>query len=584
MINDSSFNTGREINTSLEDKQDALVSGTNIKTVDGQTVLGLGDLKSVKMVLITWADLKALRDAGNLIPGMQYRITDYVCTTVQEDSHSVGNKFDIIVTADAPSVLNERARAAHHTPDVYVTTFSDGVKKSCYVRYAQRVNWKLMYVVIDSATLKCCGAYAEDLSFNGMNLTVSNHASTDLTVSKTEEYCDYFHYTNFAKWELKYSLDNDTDRFAWADAVNGKGVIYWMKDEFGNECPYDFKNIVFDRKACIIANVVSNTQYFEVYHRDPAADITISDVPYYAYTNDDNTRTTIYFLSSGQLSVGSQAYDSDGNAISGVTLQYYLNSDCYNIFTFTNSLLNIESDTTWSSDASLNVSYSTDHWEISVNCYRNIVNFHTTAAGIKSLNKESLGFNIIQGKGNILGVGCHRNMVLRSETVLGSLCYDNVLNAGNSSTGGVLGSACHAIQSYGSNIFGASCKFIRLPSLARGNVFGASCSMIHLSSGSVENNMFGDNCGFITCGQIMLRCVFEKGCSNISILNRLYDCSFASQCQYLIVQAATGNTIYNVCVHKGVSGTSAQSKSLSLSTSETTETNVYTTNSSDVRV
>jgi len=27
--------------------------------------------------------------------------------------------------------------------------------------------------------------------------------------------------------------------------INGKGVIYYMKDEFGNECPYDFKNIVY---------------------------------------------------------------------------------------------------------------------------------------------------------------------------------------------------------------------------------------------------------------------------------------------------------------------------------------------------
>jgi hypothetical protein len=38
-------------------------------------------------------------------------------------------------------------------------------------------------------------------------------------------------------------LDNDSSRFAWADTENGEGVIYYMKDEFNNECPYDFKNI-----------------------------------------------------------------------------------------------------------------------------------------------------------------------------------------------------------------------------------------------------------------------------------------------------------------------------------------------------
>lgn len=48
-------------------------------------------------------------------------------------------------------------------------------------------------------------------------------------------------------WKLKYCIDNDTDRFGWADANNGKGIIYYMKDDRGNECPYDFKQIQFKR-------------------------------------------------------------------------------------------------------------------------------------------------------------------------------------------------------------------------------------------------------------------------------------------------------------------------------------------------
>lgn len=55
----------------------------------------------------------------------------------------------------------------------------------------------------------------------------------------------YFDGCNLEAWELKYCLDNDTTRFAWADTENGKGVIYYMRDEYNNECPYDFKNIQF---------------------------------------------------------------------------------------------------------------------------------------------------------------------------------------------------------------------------------------------------------------------------------------------------------------------------------------------------
>ena len=61
---------------------------------------------------------------------------------------------------------------------------------------------------------------------------------------------DYYFSNAGAKleaWELKYCLDNDSARFAWVDTTDGKGVIYWMKDEFNNECPYDFKNIQFKR-------------------------------------------------------------------------------------------------------------------------------------------------------------------------------------------------------------------------------------------------------------------------------------------------------------------------------------------------
>ena len=57
----------------------------------------------------------------------------------------------------------------------------------------------------------------------------------------------YFGGSQLKSWVLKYSLFNDPTRFGWAAETNGKGVIYFMRDEFGNECGYDFKNIQFKR-------------------------------------------------------------------------------------------------------------------------------------------------------------------------------------------------------------------------------------------------------------------------------------------------------------------------------------------------
>ena len=55
----------------------------------------------------------------------------------------------------------------------------------------------------------------------------------------------YFTNRKLGSWELRYCLDNDRTRFTWANTTTGKGVIYYMKDEYNNEAPYDFKNIQF---------------------------------------------------------------------------------------------------------------------------------------------------------------------------------------------------------------------------------------------------------------------------------------------------------------------------------------------------
>lgn len=51
--------------------------------------------------------------------------------------------------------------------------------------------------------------------------------------------------TNYLKWKVLYDINNDTSLYSWADTVNGKGVIYYLEDERGNCCDYDFKNIKF---------------------------------------------------------------------------------------------------------------------------------------------------------------------------------------------------------------------------------------------------------------------------------------------------------------------------------------------------
>lgn len=131
------------------------------------------------IMLTTYAELVAARDAGELIPGQFYQITDYVTRVKAElsDVRSAGHPFDIIVLATSSTLLLEQAWATQHDGDTY---------------------------------------------FDGHNLQA---------------------------WQLRYTLDNDASRQVWADTTDGRGTIVWMRDENGNECNYDFKNIQFLRYA-----------------------------------------------------------------------------------------------------------------------------------------------------------------------------------------------------------------------------------------------------------------------------------------------------------------------------------------------
>lgn len=72
---------------------------------------------------------------------------------------------------------------------------------------------------------------------------LSENALSETATAIRHEGDEHFANSSLSAWSIWYTLDNDTTRFAWADAENGKGVIYRMIDEWGNDCPYDFKNI-----------------------------------------------------------------------------------------------------------------------------------------------------------------------------------------------------------------------------------------------------------------------------------------------------------------------------------------------------
>ena len=392
----------------------SFLMGTDANGIDGKySQEALKDFftgaEAGKMTETSWAALKALRDGGKLVKGMQYRITDYATTTVQPETQSAGHQFDIIVTADSGSVLNENARAAIHAGDTY---FAD---------------------------------------------------------------------SKLQAWKLKYCLDNDTYRFAWADSANGKGVIYQMTDEFENDLPYDFKNIQFKRYKITAKTDASNP------------DSLVGG--YYGMRSSQNP-----YSAAGTLSPSGYTISTADTAFR-FTFDY--NGSDYSLNKYDN-----KSGTEWAKHCYGN--------EIAPYYYNqkqglNNVVFGNTAASSNNYHNRLTGAGIYSNHfgnscySNTFGDSCHSN-------TFGNYCDYNTF--GNSCYYNTFGNSCY------SNTFGNSCYYNTFGNYCDYNTFGNNC----------YSNRFGNDCSYNTFGNSCYYNTFGDDCDYNTFGNHCYYNTFGNNC------------------------------------------------------
>lgn len=128
------------------------------------------------------------------------------------------------------------------TTNLYYITYS-GLKT---LRDGGKLRAGQWYRITDFVTT-CNYTYAQSAGHAFDILVFATSTSTLSETAFAARHSDdtYFSSSKLDAWELRYCLDNDRTRFMWANTSTGKGVIYYMKDEFGNSAPYDFKNIQF---------------------------------------------------------------------------------------------------------------------------------------------------------------------------------------------------------------------------------------------------------------------------------------------------------------------------------------------------
>lgn len=385
----------------------------------------------------------------------------------------------------------------------------------------------------------------------------------------------YFSDSNLSAWKLKYCLTNDTERFAWADDTNGKGVIYYMKDEWNNECPYDFKNIQFKRWAVtnvtstvLSSNALSHLNEKFVYtdnggihfsaknfvgHYLPNTTTITATVDnnnsgwYYTFhginSNDGQTANDSYDMSTTPFKLTQEFIDALVEKNSGTNIkdmcydnsilplyeEYFIN----NVYTKGRLVLN----NIVFINAFSYCYYSTDYdsWEYNTNkCYAN--HFENNCA-----------YNTFGPKctGNTFGVSCISNTFANdcSNNVFGNIFEENTFGAECAEN--TFGAKCTK------NTFGWSCMYNKIDNNCLANGIGNLCQYNNIGK-TFSNNQTGDSFSGNNLLNSMINniigneCmdnVFGDGFNNNTFGNNCRNNSFGNDVCYIKALVTNDNTL-----------------------------------------
>ena len=457
------------------------------------------------IVKITYNELVDLKSSGNLIAGTKYRIIDYETLTSQPGTKSAEHPFDIVVTALDSSTLDENARAMISRRDVD-GYFSTSKLNAWKIKYSlnnnkDRFAWTKLEepsIVVNAKSFGMGYLHAflnGTYIYNGKTYYMWNYGYDDEVFLSEKEN------PSVGDKVLVCLLSEGQDAGVTLTISQiperqeaGKGVIYHMIDEFGNDCPYDFKNIQF---------------------KHPKDTTTYPDY-YYTFSTVINGVVTDHSLLQGYC------YDN--------IMKDYINSGKHTL-----------------------------------NCNVFLITLKTSSC---SSNSFEYGCH-----SNSFGNDCQYNS-------FGNYCYNN--SFGDSYRYNSFGDYCNS-NSFGSdfqnNSFGDKCIRNSFGDSYSCNSFGNNCLNNSLGSYYYGNsfgngfsaNSFGNDCQYNSFGNCCQYNSFRTSASETAtLLDYCYYNHFDDGCSYNVIwnsdTTRDGNALQNINVNRGVSGISSNYNYINIDT------------------
>lgn len=233
----------------------------------------------------TYEELLDAKSKGELLPGQFYRIIDYVTTTSDTESRSMGHQFDIIVLALNESTLSEEAFASHHNGDTYFANSNIAAWKIWYClennnlrfSWADTENGKgVIYRMIDEFqndvpydfkniqfkryAIGITQDFQESASYlDGLCVSTRSLPNTN-SVPFTVDLTTFKWYYTFS--QLGGTWDVEATDSSMSGSVKQTNNVYIANRSY--RAPYALNNVVIALGPCMAGNIMNASQYSDL--------------------------------------------------------------------------------------------------------------------------------------------------------------------------------------------------------------------------------------------------------------------------------------------------------------------------------
>ena len=532
-----------ELQSKINTKQDKIIAGVGIDITDNTISCTLdttifkvvgslpaaplsGDENKIHLVLSTnseegntydeylWAN-NSWEKIGSYIPSVDlsdYATTSYVDTKASYIDTQINNEATARTQADSElqSKINTKQDTLTAGENIriennVISAIGGGTTDT--TELSVKITWAELKALVDNSQLVACQQYRiTDYTCTTTQVATKSagHVFDIIVTADSENVLNeearaikhdgdtYFTNCDLNEWKIWYCIDNDTNRFDWADGTNGKGVIYRMIDEFNNDVAYDFKNIQFYRQWD------SSKSLWSTISSDNTG------VPCYTFSSEGSSSTTSFT----DMSLG-----ASNNVYSNVIRQFIKNNrQTLNNICFFGTLCN---KNTFEADCRENTFGN----KCSSNAFGSYCFLNSFG---NECNYNSFGSEFNQ---NSFGVGCSYNS-------FGSGCYINSFD--NHCYLNSFGSGCH------NNSFGSDCLLNSFESGCNNNSFGSDCDRNSFGI-DCNNNSFENNCDYNSFENNCYSNSFRSNCNSNSFGNNCYSNSFVNECN----SNSFGNNCYS---------------------------------------